>query len=101
MMQPERDGKCFPLVAQRSAGEAGRKRRQSSAGTACLIWPCRAGQQNLPDPAFLLSGARRHLWATWVRLVFPPRRTVRDNLDGDSFRLRNCLINHVVYVSAA
>jgi hypothetical protein len=41
------------------------------------------------------------LWTTWVRLVFSSNRAVRDDLDCDSFCLRTCLINQVVYVSAA
>ena len=46
-------------------------------------------------------GARRDFWATWISRINPSRRAVRNNLDGDSFRLRARLVADVMYVSAA
>jgi hypothetical protein len=42
----------------------------------------------------------RYLWATWVVGVDPSGRAVRNKLDCDSFRLRPCLVNQIVWVSA-
>jgi hypothetical protein len=47
------------------------------------------------------SGARRHLWATWVGHVDPSQGTVWNNLNCDINRLRARLVNHVVYVPAS
>ena len=74
--------------------------------------PSRAGSTSKDFPLFRtsarahstilsLSGARRHVWATWIDSVDPSRRAVRHNLDGDSFRLRARLVADVMYVSAA
>jgi hypothetical protein len=47
------------------------------------------------------------LWASkrraisWLRPIEPSHLAMRNNLDCDSFGLRACVINHVVYVPAA
>src|SRR4030095_5437740 len=48
-----------------------------------------------------LSGARRHLWATWVGHVDPSHGTVWNNLNCDINRLRARLVNHVKYLPAS
>src|SRR5436190_1103840 len=50
---------------------------------------------------WLESGARRHVWTTWVVGVDSPWGTVRNNLHRDILRLCASLIAHVMEVPTA
>jgi|SRR5947208_7909879 len=81
--QPLRDKPAYASTRQPAAAAAG-------GLSSCLT------------PLFSFSECRRaKRHTTLVRLVDPPRRTVRDNLDGDIFGFRGSFVYRVMYVSAA